>query len=393
MKILTIVISCVTLFFFTNKLFSQSKVYEKGYMITLENDTIQGFIKEDKRDVLAYQFLFKKTIDGRAKTISPSEAIGFYFEPSFYFNRILIKTGRGKEEYQFIRKLMDGYTNLYQIVNGIELEYVLIKENGEQLHIAQNDVVDGGSYKVDTKYFGALKHFLKDCEEIMKIKSIRYNEKSIANLVAQYNNCKAPNSISKSLGQGRKLTVKPGLTVGFRRYNMKISDLQPPNQKYEGKGADLRFGVLFSLGYFRKLSLQTGIIYNQYATEGQYTYSLGFGQLSHKFSNLDVPILLRYNFSTKKVTPYFIGGIHLGKLLKGKSSELKIEVGTTVIDEEYDLVLNNIVTYAGGFGVAIQFGKSTRLNLDLMYNRTITHIRVLPDTTVDGIVLSSSIFF
>ena len=85
MKISTAFIVCISLFFLSNELTAQSKEYIKGYMVTLENDTIGGYIKDDKREVLAYQFSFKKTMDGRAQTITPPEAKGFYFAPSFYF--------------------------------------------------------------------------------------------------------------------------------------------------------------------------------------------------------------------------------------------------------------------------------------------------------------------
>lgn len=394
MKISNFCLPFLLCFFLVTQLHSQSKEYVQGYMITEENDTINGFVKDDKRTVLAYQFSFKKTLNGRAKTITPTEAKGFYFTPSFYFESIPINSAQDKLEKQFIRKLVDGYTDLYQVVKGTQYEYVLIKEDGEKLQIAQNDVVEDNTYRTDKKYFGELKYFLRDCEEVVvNTKSIKYSEKSIVNLVQKYNYCKDPTVVNQSLDQGRKLRLKVGLTLGFRRYNMDISDLQPPNRLYEGSGASLRFGGLISLSYFRKLSLQTGVVYNRYATEGQYAYSLGFGKLSHEVTNIDVPILLKYNFSTKKAAPYFIGGIHLGKLLKGTSTEVRTEADTIILDEAYDLTLNNIVTYAAGFGVTLQLGKSTALNLDLMYNRTIMHIRVLPDTTINGMVISGSIFF
>lgn len=394
MKISTIFLSCLFVLLLSTNLTAQSKEYVKGYMITLENDTINGYIKDDKREVLAYQFLFKETFDGKPRTIIPIESNGFYFAPSFYYESRLINSAREKKEKQFIRKLVDGNVDLYQVVKGKLYEYVLVKERGEQLQIAKNDVVVDNKVISDDKYIGALKYFLKDCDNIVvNTKVVRYNEKLITRLIQKYNSCKDPNGKNQTLGEGRKLKLKVGLTVGFRRYKMKVSDLQPPNRLYEGNGAGLRFGGLVSLAYFRKLSLQTGIIYNRYAVEGEYFYTLGFGQLRHEITNLEVPFLLKYNFSTKKTAPYFIGGIHLGKLLKGTSSEVRFAAGNVVLDEEYELTLNNIVTYAAGFGVAIQLGNSTALNLDVMFNRTIMHLKVLPDTTVSGIVLSSSIFF
>ncbi len=394
MKIPTLFLACLLLPLLSIKLNAQSKEYVKGYMITLENDTINGFIKDDNRTVLAYQFLFKETLDSPAKTIIPTESNGFYFTPSFYYESIQINSVRDKQEKQFIRKLVDGNTDLYQVVKGKFYEYVLIKENGEQLQIAKNDTEEEGKYTEDTRYFGELKYFFRDCGDITaNTKAIKYNEKTIVKLVQKYNSCKAPNTNNQLLAKGRKLKVKVGLTTGFRRYNLDVSDLQPPFRPYEGRGASLRFGGLVSFAYFRKLSLQTGVIYNSYTAEGEYYYLPGQGLLSHDISNLDIPILVKYNFSTKRTAPYFIGGIHLGKLLNGTSSEMRIRDGDILIDEEHELTLNNIVTYAAGFGVSIQLGKSTELNLDVMYNRTIMHLKILPDTTVNGMVLSSSIFF
>lgn len=380
-------------FLFPLHLSAQSMEYVKGYMVTLENDTIQGYIKDDNRAVLAYQFSFKNALDSRARTITTAEANSFYFEPSFYFESILVKNAQQQLEKQFLRKLVEGYTNLYQIANGKLDEYILVKTEGERLQIAKRDRIEDKNYLEDTKYFGELKYFLKDCQEVIRLKSIKYDEKSIAKLVSKYNDCIEPNQTSQSLGKGRKLRIKAGLTIGFNRYKVEISDLRPPNRAYESKGAGIRFGGLVSLAYFRKLSLQTGVIYNRYTGEGTYFYSLGFGELRHEFSNLDFPIFLKYNLTTKKMTPYLIGGVQFGKFLKGMSSEKRIEVGNTILDEQYNLTFNHIITYAGGVGVAIQLKGATELNLEILFHKKTFHIRVLPDTVASGLVLSSNIFF
>jgi len=393
MKSIALFFSLSCFLLLTNSSSAQSQEYLKGYMITPSQDTVRGYIKDDRRVNLLNQFSFKKDMKSEAKTVSYSEAKAFYFEPFFHFD--LIDVGSEDiEQPKFLRKLADGYVDLYQYPNGNFTDYALIRENGEKLLIAKRDSASDTQYKEDKRYFGQLKYFFKDCVDIAaNTKSINYDEKTLIQLVKQYNKCVRPNEQGMNLEKKRKLTVKVGLNAGYNFYTIETLINQLPKIPTEAQGSALQFGGLVSLSYFRKLSLKTGVLYSKYSSDFENSFSLGTRKITHEIEVLEFPIYLKYNLTNNKIAPYLIGGMRIGKALDANSSETRIAVTNDVLfDEAYELTFTRILGYSAGAGLNMQLGK-TDVDLALTYGVIEMTLGVEVDVIVSGFLLGGSIYF
>lgn len=163
---LTFAFFIIFFFLFHFKSNAQSGNYFKGYIVTVSQDTIQGYIRDDSRRKIAQNVYFKRNENGQEEVFTPNEVKLFFYEPSFHFEAIKVNI-ENDEVKQFIRKLVNGTTDLYQIVTAKrQLEYVFVKGSGESIQIRKQDQVSTSQLKSDSKYNSLLKSFLKDCPDI-----------------------------------------------------------------------------------------------------------------------------------------------------------------------------------------------------------------------------------
>src|SRR5260221_6483825 len=69
-----------------------------GYIVTMNHDTLSGFI-EDRRNTSLYQFYhFKKTEKEKATVYSPLEIIGYGLIKRKYFESVSVKDATGNKK-------------------------------------------------------------------------------------------------------------------------------------------------------------------------------------------------------------------------------------------------------------------------------------------------------
>jgi len=387
-----LLLSILLLLFLLNTIFSQSQEYLKGYIVNSNRDTIEGYIKDEARNNLSDVILFKTQLDQTPQKIRPNDVSSFYMTPSFYFEAIDFTKNKVKGKY-FLRKLIDGETNLYEYKNRQQYEYILIKQSGESLHITKKDSVINKKIIIDNAYFGQLKYFLRDCPKIIATKSIKYNSKNLAQLVSTYNSCVFPSRPTSNLSTQRKLQIGFGLLGGVRLYNINISTLQSPKRAYRDKGTGVQFGGTFSLSYFKKISLQVGIVYTSYSAKTDIPFTLGEVFITHDVENIEVPIFLKYDLLSNKINPYLYGGIRLGKVLNGRSSEARNTLGTLSPEERYDLIFDRIIGFAGGIGLSFQLTEKVEAAFELGVNQSGMYIGIREDIKIKSLDLTTKINF
>jgi len=393
MKTLKIIL-CSLCFCSSTYLFAQSDEYLNAYVIDIEGDTLRGYIKDEARKDIAKQFNFRENLDGAIVTFSPTSALGFFMAPSFYFESIEVKE-RGVVERRFVRKLLEGYANLYKIFNEKE-EYLLIKENGEKIQISSKDSLVGNNYIKDVKYFGELKYFMRDCPEIVaNTKSISFSAKEITRVLKKYNQYKKPDRGNVDLSAQRKLKINIQPTAGVGYYQIFGNYIQPPSRAstFEDNKFTYHIGALVSIAYFRKIAFQTGIIYNQVSSDYIETYSLGYFDVTHDFSYLRIPLSLKYNFTAKGMTPYFYGGLQFGKAITNDFQVIRVEGGTEILNESYSFDFNRSLGFLGGIGLSVKLEKSNELNMDIGFNNLNFFTSTVADIRTKGITLNVGYLF
>ena len=91
--------------------------YDPGYVLTIENDTINGYILNDIDSKLAYKISFKNELsDSTITQYTTNELLGFGFTSGRVFERMQIKNknqASTDSSNVFAKKLIDGKIDLY----------------------------------------------------------------------------------------------------------------------------------------------------------------------------------------------------------------------------------------------------------------------------------------
>ena len=371
---------------------AQSNEYLKGYIITINQDTIEGYIKDEKRTAISQSFYFKKQKSQLAEKKTTSEVKGFFMAASFHFEAIDFEIN-GSTEKRFLRKLVDGATKLYQYYDESAYDYVVVKQSGKSLQITKKDTIINRKIIVDSKYLGQLKNFFRDCPTVPSVKSLKWNKKSLVKFVTDYDSCVNPDQAVANLSKGRRLKIKVGAQVGIRFLNADISGIQGGEKAYEDDIRVFQFGGLVSLAYFDRLTLQVGATYNTYDTEGLVEFTIGTFSLMRNIKNIEIPINVKYNlFTNKKLVPYVIAGVRPGIFLSGEEIEIETRVGVPTTNS-FDLDYDHVFGINLGIGLSYKITESLEGQLEFGYDSLGMNIKVNQDITFKGFALNTKVFF
>lgn len=384
--LIVIILGCIS------DLQAQSAEYIEGYILNRQNEKIEGLILDTGERQLAHSIKFKKTPNSSIIEYTSDDLQGFFFEPSFHYQRIGI-TLNDKTENKLLRKYVQGPTSLYRYTTELEEHFIVIKNTGEQTQVSKSNKLSKDKIIIDNAYVGKLKSFLKDCNEFYTIKNIKWNAKSLSDLIMNYNECVSTSEPSTYLGQKRKLKIRPGIVVGYKNLNLDVSNLQEPKRAYKQDISSIQFGAYASLFYYRKLSLQIGALYNQLNSETEIEFTLGTLDVTHDISFIEIPVSLRYNLSGKRASPYLIFGVQSGVFLNGESSIAETIVDTPGPIENFDLDYNRIFGMHAGIGYSFQMTNNMEGSLELSYARTGLIFDADEDIVLSGLNLNGKVSF
>ncbi len=148
--------------------FSQS-AFQKGYIIKNNNDTIYGYINNNKGGYLnSIRCIFKKNLISEAKDYEPFEIKAYRIENGRFYVSQTIETDQAQEK-RFLECLVNGILDVYFLSGE---RFFVSKDNGPLIELIKEEktyTVDGKKHKrVSKKYIGSLKVILKDSPEIQK---------------------------------------------------------------------------------------------------------------------------------------------------------------------------------------------------------------------------------
>lgn len=180
----------ILLSFSAATVFAQSN-FKQGYVITNQNDTIDGWIDFRTDHVNTERCRLKKVLEDVDTIYLPGEIKGYRFseEGKFYVSDEIEVDGKMKKV--FLEYLLQGIVSLYYYPD----VYYLQDEKGEKHLISKGDDIEiqnaDTKYKTfrkeDTRYIGLLKHHLHQSFNVLKkADKIRYNAKDIVDLTKTY---------------------------------------------------------------------------------------------------------------------------------------------------------------------------------------------------------------
>lgn len=204
-----IAIGIIFFFLFVSPNFSYGKnTLSPGYVITLDNDTLQGFIDYGKWKMNPKQILFKETIVGKGSCYAPLSISGFRVAGNVYRSAI-VKINQSpyktsdltlSPEPQFIidtvflQAIILGEKELFYLKGSKGRERFYIKQGTEYVWLVHKKYMERKNGKnimvANNKYIGQLLLYLQNCRLINPVLSkTSYNCKSLLKAFYHYYDC------------------------------------------------------------------------------------------------------------------------------------------------------------------------------------------------------------
>jgi len=216
--------------------------FQKGYIITLNGDTLNGFVKDQTFDQLSRQVVFKKSRKANSDTYLPAELKAYGFNDGDVFESFEIEytsaTRRGKTKevslVRFLSKVVDGALVLYELTDK-ERPLFIKKGDGPLMLLCLREALvttvydengapktpesgrkyydnngnrlierDGAFYRLEDEYKTLLKEQVADCEKITVSKKLPLKRRNIENLVNRYNMYCAPEAYQKFMNSKKQ---------------------------------------------------------------------------------------------------------------------------------------------------------------------------------------------
>ena len=300
MKLKYLIAFLFTLIFFTTSI-AHNRFYEKGYIVTLKGDTVNGYIKKLRNSLLAAGIDFKGNLqDTVAIHYKPDDLKSFYFpSDNMKFEQVVYKDNN---KFKTVRKMfgllmVSGKVSLYRLNILDSNNSTNFEENNNHIYILKKDTgftvlrmkewMDDDKYNIEKEYIVQLDKLIQTCDKVIRVSDeLEFNDKEIQNIIMEYNNCSA-NKTSHVYNHKSSWIIKQGVTASYYYLKNETPITNP---------------TAFSAGYFwdimnprfdEYVSLTTGINYFKPANTNYYGNNV-----------ISVPILVTINLSDKKVAPF-----------------------------------------------------------------------------------------
>jgi hypothetical protein len=289
--------------------------FKPGRIITLNNDTISGLINDGGWIRNSKYCLFKENKDLEQIQYFPDDIIAYEIsEDKVYISR---EISNGKEiKTCFLEVLLKGELSLYFYYNTSFPQYYIENQEGDLIGLTNQDNYNAflqyeyppnwRAYKIGSSvYKDTLFYLFQDCIPVLnQLDIVEYNHKSLQNITNDYLDltCDVPDCISYI-----KDIRKSGPTFGFysgvqlsKIYFYKywiISEITP----------SLPIGIFYNIPisiFTENLSVQFEILYNSINYNKDFLNRTNdYKDLKIKTETIGIPLLVKYKYPLKKITP------------------------------------------------------------------------------------------
>lgn len=270
----------------------------KGYYISMNKDTIRGYIENRSEDRNSNLCVFKETLTSKVMELYPQDILGFTIEDRDFYEKHLFNRKNGAQVNGFLRVIIRGRLSLlsYQSM-------YFVKDSSGQIFEISEDIVlwvtdDNLNLKEDSYGLAILKDLMKDCSELSGDLGERefQSKLNLTNLFIKYNTC-----VGSSIIKGEKMRVKPhadfGLlgssTLSQLTYSSTLGTVSFDND------LSLSLGVFTSF-FFPKLTEKFRVVsevtYSSFSNYHYFATGTTSNDLFVDYSSLKIPLFFRYNF-------------------------------------------------------------------------------------------------
>ncbi len=298
---------------------AQKNALSKGYVVTIHNDTLPGFVVDRDWSVNPGEITFRESETAQARIFKASALKAFRTEKSYYqakFVKIekhavqLLPEPAFEQDTFLLETLVSGPISLYYLKEKDDkMHFFLERDNvTEELVLRKMAVVANG-----TKFLSSLELYkdqlaakLNDCPDIQgKIKSMRYTKNAMLNIVRSYYTCtgKAPGYAKQNLKVNAEFGVTVGASWNKLVFNSDIALFNPITKaNFSAMGVPVGVSLELILPKNRQLwSVNLEALYNSFKPEDKgYDYNLAY---------LKFNAIVRRYLSTSEIKPFLNVGL------------------------------------------------------------------------------------
>ena len=315
--------------------------YRKGYIITNTNDTLYGKINNGSNAANARICLFKEQNKHSVIKFHPAEIKAYRFnDGKYYATKQIFK--QGIPVFVFLDVLIEGKVNLYHYW-GSRSSAFYIERNDNLVCLSNEDIIvqpttiDSDTHIPDSKfviksraYRDSLKSVFRDSKIVKnQIPGIDYDLNSIQNITKSYINevCKGENCIHyERNSKSDKSTF--GALYGIRMNQISFLPSTDGLNSIEDKSTmksnlltSFPFGLFYNIPLTRiseRFSFQIEVNYQHMDYYQEFTNSYFGPQIEIISNTFGIPLLLKYEFLSAKLSPSVAIGKETGFVLNSK---------------------------------------------------------------------------
>lgn len=348
MKYLVPAIYALVLFIVSELIHAQD-FFEPGYIVTLENDTIPGQIKNSSPLNNSVSCVFKQDSDGEVIHYKPGEIKRYQFidNKCFVSKNLTIDN---KDTAFFAEILLDGILDLYYVYYDEFYQYLFENEDGEILLLKKDQRLVGRNEEMmedmqqEYRNIGSLKYMMNDYPEIHpRIENFSFQQKSMVNLVKDYHNgvCTEYECIDFTKKSKRPLMyVLPSIGIAYNTFYFSgnFDYLTEASGRSE---SSIEFGFTYGINMplaNKRLWLETRLKHSSY--NYSFVYNGGV-DVDGDYINPDAEGLASTNLYDFKLTQLDIDVVYV---LVDKKIEIKpvFSIGLGFISDENSVLYHTI---------------------------------------------------
>lgn len=345
----------LTLFLLPN-VYAQ-KNYLPGSVITLEGDTLKGFINylnwEENPDTIDY----RPAKNSPTTQFTPAELESFQVKDEIYVSatveietklyRYGIKELYPKLDFDtstvFLQTIIQGPKSLFIHRGARDRENFYIYEKGKyHLLVFKHYLGSGVNEKydmLDARFVQQLSYYLRDCRQLrFEIEQMTYTRQAFEKVFSNYYAC-----IDADMSFYRKMEhtkFEPSILAGISISTLNFQGKSVPNRYTNLAKSDYSSSTNFSAGIsvdmrlprnLRKISLVGELLYAGYTIEGLRQFSINENTYTNNYSRFEyeyikINFLYRYRYIFSRSALYFNGGIFYGRAINDENQEWIQEV-------------------------------------------------------------------
>ena len=343
--------------------------YRPGYIITNDNDTINGLIDYRIDKANAKVCKFKLTETTKEQSYNPGEITGFRYieDGKYYVSRDF--PIEGKQEMMFWEYLVQGMLSLYYLQKD-EVDYYSFEDGSGKVIVAPKhpnvpiiDVKTGKTYlKPDNKYTGIVRYVFKESKSVSKeAGDVKFNHPSMIHLTKKYHDevCTTGEEciVFETKVDKRYVKTQLSLYAGWQMLSYELTRFGVAHNSSPMIGAQLNFS---SPRWQKSLSLQVDISLSQFKGEKQLvdSYIDGYFNRYFKYWAMIAESKLggKYTYPKEKIRPSAEVGIAFSYFFATSNTYHYETPWQTIHNEDYSQLIapSRVLGYYAGMGLDYQ---------------------------------------